>query len=332
MMDRHIRVNGVQLGVELRGEAMKGQRTLVLLHGFTGSAAGWGSHLDALAASGMRVVAFDLLGHGQSDAPADPQRYTMGHCQADILAALSELVGVRDVTSSQSLSPRQRDRIADVPRHTRSVCADRPGDDQQCRNRCASTKSALYSLRPESEAILLGYSLGGRIALYAAFSGFFRALILESASPGLASPIEREERRISDEMLAASIERDGVAAFVDQWEKLPLFASQQSLSAECQQALHAQRLHNCAVGLANSLRGVGVGVQPALHARLPALSIPVLLIAGELDKKFCALARQMAQALPQSQLHIVPGAGHAVHLERPREFDDLVRDFCISVL
>jgi len=277
MMDRHIRVNGVQLGVELRGEATKGQSTLVLLHGFTGSAAGWGSHLDALAASGMRIVAFDLLGHGQSDAPADPQRYAMEHCQADILAALDEL-GVG-----------------------------------------------------EGEAILLGYSLGGRIALYTAFSGFFRALILESASPGLASPIEREERRISDEILAASIERDGVAAFVDRWEKLPLFASQQSLPAECKQALHAQRLHNCAVGLANSLRGVGVGVQPALHLRLPALSIPVLLIAGELDNKFCALARQMAQVLPQSQLHIVPGAGHAVHLERPREFDDLIRDFSISV-
>ena len=312
MTDRHIRVNGVQLGVELSGEATKGQRTLVLLHGFTGSAAGWGSHLDALAASGMRIVAFDLLGHGQSDAPANPRRYAMEHCQADILAALHELVGARDVTSSIN-------RIADVPRHIG-------------RNRCASTKSALYSLRPESEAILLGYSLGGRIALYVAFSGFFRALILESASPGLASPIEREERRISDEILAASIERDGVAAFVDQWEKLPLFASQQSLPADTQQALHAQRLHNCAVGLANSLRGVGVGVQPALHARLPALNIPVLLIAGELDKKFCALARQMAQALPQSQLHIVPGAGHAVHLERPREFDDLVRDFCISLL
>jgi 2-succinyl-6-hydroxy-2,4-cyclohexadiene-1-carboxylate synthase len=311
MMDRRIRVNGVQLGVVLRGEATKGQRTLVLLHGFTGSAAAWGSHLDTLAASGMRIVAFDLLGHGQSDAPANPQRYAMEHCQADILAALDKLVGARDVTSSIN-------RIADVPRHIG-------------RNRCASTKSALYSLRSESEAILLGYSLGGRIALYTAFSGFFRALILESASPGLASPIEREERRISDEILAASIERDGVAAFVDRWEKLPLFASQQSLPAACQQTLHAQRLHNCAVGLANSLRGVGVGVQPALHARLPALSIPVMLIAGELDNKFCALARQMAQVLPQSQLHIVPGAGHAVHLDRPREFDDLVRDFSISV-
>ena len=288
MVSRHIRVNGVQLGVELRDgvDARKGEwdqatqrcRTLVLLHGFTGSATGWGSHLDAFAAAGMRIIALDLPGHGQSDAPADPQRYTMEHCQADILAAL----------------------------HAFGVDA--------------------------GEAILLGYSIGGRIALYTAFSRFFRALILESASPGIADPEEQEKRRISDEALAASIERDGVAAFVEYWEKLPLFASQRFLPATCREALHAQRLHNCATGLANSLRGIGAGVQPALHARLPTLRLPVLLIAGELDNKFCAIARQMAQLLPQSQLHIVPGAGHAVHLERPREFDDLVTDFSIAVL
>ncbi len=273
MVSRLVQVNGIQLGVELRGEATKG--CLVLLHGFTGSAVAWGSHLDTLAASGTRIIAFDLLGHGQSAAPTEPQRYAMEHCQADILAALHEL----------------------------GVC--------------------------EGEATLLGYSMGGRIALYTALSGFFRALILESASPGLASPVEREQRRASDEALAASIEREGIAWFVDQWEKLPLFASQRSLPFAHREALHMQRLHNRAIGLANSLRGVGVGVQPALHARLPTVDIPVLLITGELDQKFCAIARQMAQQLPQSQLHIIPGAGHAVHLERPREFDDLVRDFSL---
>src|SRR5690242_4395220 len=65
--------------------------TLVMLHGFTGSAAGWGRHLDMLAACGLRIIAFDLPGHGQSDAPADPHRYTMECCQQDILAALREL-------------------------------------------------------------------------------------------------------------------------------------------------------------------------------------------------------------------------------------------------
>ncbi len=272
-----VQVNGVRLGVEQRGEAEKSDLTLVMLHGFTGSAAGWGHQLDAFAAYGLRVIAFDLLGHGQSDAPANPQRYAIEHCQQDILAALHEL-GVN-----------------------------------------------------EGQAVLLGYSMGGRIALYTAFSGFFRALILESASPGLEDQARREQRRISDEALAASIERDGVQAFIEHWENLPLFASQRSLPYECREALRRQRLQNRAAGLAQSLRGVGTGVQPPLHARLPSLHIPVLLIAGELDTKFTAIARQMAQLLPQAQLHIIAGAGHAVHLERPEEFVSLVRDFSLSM-
>lgn len=272
-----VQVNGVQLGVELRGEAKEPQRTLVLLHGFTGSAASWGSHLDTLAESGLRVIALDMLGHGRSDVPPDPQRYAIEQCESDIVAALQEL-GVR-----------------------------------------------------KGESILLGYSMGGRIALYTAFSGFFRALILESASPGLADPVERARRQSSDEVLATSIERNGVEAFVNYWEQLPLFASQSNLSHEQEAAVRTRRLHNSTTGLAHSLRGVGTGAQPSLHARLPALHIPVLLIAGALDAKFCTIAQQMAQALPQARLHIIPQAGHAVHLEQPETFDRLVENFSLSL-
>ena len=183
----------------------------------------------------------------------------------------------------------------------------------------------------KGEAILLGYSMGGRIALYTAFSGFFRALILESASPALADPLERAQRRSNDEQLAASIERDGIVAFVEYWEHLPLFASQQRLPYEQRQALHEQRLHNSASGLANSLRGVGTGAQPALQERLATLSLPVLLIAGILDTKFCTITHQMAQSLPDAQLHIVPDAGHTVHLEQPEVFDQIVGDFCLKL-
>jgi len=282
-----VQVNGVRLGVEQRGVGARfiapqggeeGPSTLVLLHGFTGSASGWGHQLDTLADYGLRIIAFDLLGHGHSDAPGDPQRYTVEHCQQDILAALQEL-GVS-----------------------------------------------------KGQAILLGYSMGGRIALYTAFSGFFRALILESASPGLEDLAEREERRTSDEALAASIEREGIPAFIERWENLPLFDSQKTLPIECRKASHRQRLQNSATGLAHSLRGIGTGVQPSLYARLPALHIPVLLIAGALDTKFTAIARRMAQALPQSQLSIVSGAGHTVHLEKPKEFASLVGDFSLSMI
>ena len=147
----------------------------------------------------------------------------------------------------------------------------------------------------------------------------------------MEDPAEREQRRISDEALAASIERDGVQAFIERWEMLPLFTSQRSLPFECREALRRQRLQNRAAGLAHSLRGVGTGVQPSLYPRLPTLHLPVLLIAGELDTKFTAIARWMAQVLPQAQLHIITGAGHTVHLERPEEFVSLVGDFCLSM-
>ena len=274
---KFVLVNGVWLGIEQRGETRNSNQTLVLLHGFTGSAAGWGQQMDILADYGLRIIAIDLLGHGQSDAPEDAKRYSIEYCQKDILAALQTL-GVH-----------------------------------------------------KGQAIILGYSMGGRIALYTALSGFFRALILESASPGLEDPAEREERRASDEALAASIEREGVPAFIERWEHLPLFASQRTLPFECREALHRQRLQNNATGLAQSLRGVGTGVQPSLYARLPTLHIPVLLIAGELDTKFTTIAKHMAQALPQSQLHIIPVAGHTVHLEQPQLFTSLVGDFSISM-
>src|SRR5260370_13334106 len=115
-----------------------------------------------------------------------------------------------------------------------------------------------------------------------------------SGLAGVEDPDERERGRIRDEGVAASIERDGVQAFIDRWEKLPLFASQSTLPLAVREALHRQRLHNRASGLAQSLRGVGTGVQPSQHARLPALHIPVLLIVGELDTKFTAIARSMA--------------------------------------
>jgi 2-succinyl-6-hydroxy-2,4-cyclohexadiene-1-carboxylate synthase len=101
------------------------------------------------------------------------------------------------------------------------------------------------------------------------------------------------------------------------WERLPLFASQEMLPAAVRAQQRWQRLQNRPAGLAGSLRGMGTGVQPALWGRLPELALPALLLAGALDKKFVAIAQKMARLIPGATLAMVPGAGHTIHLEQP---------------
>ncbi len=173
---------------------------------------------------------------------------------------------------------------------------------------------------------LLGYSMGGRLALYTAVHHPRRInrLILESASPGLATEQERRERRQRDNAMADRIERDGIESFVNFWETLPLWDSQKQLDTAVRQKLRQQRRQNNPAGLANSLRGTGTGAQPSLWAELSNLPMPVLLLVGEQDKKFTAINRQMAAQIPAVQLKIVPGAGHTIHLERPSAFSQLI--------
>ncbi|MCL4834580.1 MAG: alpha/beta fold hydrolase, partial [Caldilineaceae bacterium] len=173
----------------------------------------------------------------------------------------------------------------------------------------------------------------GRLALYFAlhYPEKVTSLILESASPGLATPEERAARTASDNALAMRIEREGIPAFVAFWEALPLWRSQARLPASVQQWLHEQRLGNSPTGLAHSLRGMGSGVQPSLWERLGELDMPVLLLAGEEDEKFVAINRQMAQRIPHARLEIVPRAGHTLHLEQPAVFQRAVCSFLRSL-
>lgn len=173
---------------------------------------------------------------------------------------------------------------------------------------------------------LWGYSMGGRLALYTAihYPQAIQSLILESSSPGLESSEARAERIHSDEALAARIEQNGIAAFIEYWEKIPLFASQQRLPAATREALHQQRLRNNTIGLANSLRGMGTGIQPSLWGELNKLTLPVLLMAGELDTKFVEIAKQMHTQITGSTLKIIPSCGHAISFESPESVVEAV--------
>jgi 2-succinyl-6-hydroxy-2,4-cyclohexadiene-1-carboxylate synthase len=176
----------------------------------------------------------------------------------------------------------------------------------------------------------VGYSLGGRLCLRLALDrpDLVRALVLLGASPGIADPGARAARRAADDALAARIGRDGVAAFLDRWLAGPLFAT---LPPEL--AGRADRLANTADGLAWALRRLGPGAQAPLWDRLAGLRRPTLLVAGALDAKFAALAGEMAAAVgPAARVALVPGAGHAAHLERPAAVAALVEEFLAAHL
>jgi 2-succinyl-6-hydroxy-2,4-cyclohexadiene-1-carboxylate synthase len=183
-----------------------------------------------------------------------------------------------------------------------------------------------------ARAVWLGYSMGGRLALALALHqpDLVSALVLESASPGIADDAERRRRRAADEELARRIEADGVAAFVAEWERLPLWESQRTLAPADLERQRDIRLGQSAVGLANSLRGMGQGAQPSYWDRLEELAAPVLLLVGARDRKHVEIAGRMNALLPRSTLWIVPDAGHAVHLEEPEVYADLVADFAAT--
>jgi 2-succinyl-6-hydroxy-2,4-cyclohexadiene-1-carboxylate synthase len=208
----------------------------------------------------------------------------------------------------------------------RALTPDLPGHGMAAARRPASFAACAAYVRAlaEGPCTLAGYSMGGRIALHTAFAipGLVQRLVLVGASPGIADAGERSARQRADEALAERSDAIGVEAFAAEWGAQPLFAGQEERVAA---AAHADRLRNTAAGLAAALRGLGAGVMEPLWDRLPELAIPVVMVVGERDEKFRAIASRMVAAVPGSRLVVVAGAGHAVQLERPEAVAAAIR-------
>jgi 2-succinyl-6-hydroxy-2,4-cyclohexadiene-1-carboxylate synthase len=207
--------------------------------------------------------------------------------------------------------------VAALPERYRPLTPDIRGHGTASDLRPVTLPAVIADVRALAGPLeLAGYSMGGRLALHIAFAlpERVRRLILIGASPGLADAGERAERRAADEALAGDVEEMTIEQFAERWAQTPVLAGQ---PPDVLAAVTAQRLANTPAGLAAALRGLGTGALPSLWERLGELAIPVELVVGEHDAKFRVTAERMAGALPDARLHIVTGAGHAVHLEDP---------------
>ncbi len=198
----------------------------------------------------------------------------------------------------------------DLPGHGSSSAPEGAFDDALRR---------LLVVLPASIDRVIGYSLGGRLALgllRLAPQRFRRAIIL-SAHPGLADSQARTSRRATDRRWIERLERQGIAAFVDAWESLPLFATQASASAHQLAQQRERRLSHTAAGLAASLRVQGLAKMPSMRETIIRYPGELHWVAGAEDHKFSALAREVEHWRPSMRLHLLPGVGHNSLLEAP---------------
>jgi len=177
--------------------------------------------------------------------------------------------------------------------------------------------------------IYIGYSMGARYVLRVALErpDVVRAMVLLGVNPGIEDPVERAARRDSDEELARRLERDGVDAFLETWVAQPLFASLPPSAADIE-----DRRRNTVAGLAASLRQAGTGADADVWDAVGGLQMPVLVLAGGADTKFGAIGQRLSEAIGgNATFRVMPGAGHAAHLEQPAVFLRLVKEWLATL-
>lgn len=208
--------------------------------------------------------------------------------------------------------------------------SDKPNDPK-----CYAMEGILQQLNKlihelvKTNYIIMGYSMGGRLALAYAFKyrNEVDKLILESASFGIKETTKQLERREKDRKLAEKIVCNGAAWFEAYWSNLELFKTQKKLSESIRKEIKNRRLNNDVGALANTILGSGQSEMPYYGDRIEDLSMPILYVCGVLDEKYTQLGRETAEKNRNMLCLAIRHAGHNVHLEQAELFGQVVEHF-----
>ncbi len=209
-------------------------------------------------------------------------------------------------TVGESLSEFPR-LYLDLPGHHGSADISVAGFDDVCRALRETFDS--YNIL---ECWLIGYSLGGRVAMYAASQGLvpgLRGIIVEGGHPGLQNEDARQARLLTDGQWAECFRSEPLSIVFDAWYRQPVFAS---LDEAQRQALVTLRAENNGPRLADMLMATSLAVQPDLRAALSLRDYAFWYLCGERDAKFRAVVQEL-----DASCHLIPHAGHNAHRENP---------------
>ena len=173
------------------------------------------------------------------------------------------------------------------------------------------------------KTFLLGYSLGGRLALHAflARPDLWSGVIVVSADPGSGGPDEKKLQLEKDKQWAERFRSEPMKSLLAEWDHLPVFCSIPNPVPRNPEELDAEKI-------ARLFEVFSKGCQRDLLPELSKLEAPpVLYLSGEKDKKYGELGEKLAASCPIVRHRVIPQAGHRVPWENPESFARVLIDF-----
>lgn len=272
-----IKIDDISLNVSLNKNELTKKIPILFLHGFTGNLKDW-EFVKGNLDKKFTPIFIDLIGHGNSSAPREVEKYNSAN-QIELIRKLLITLNLNKI-------------------------------------------------------ILVGYSMGGRLALSftAKYPSKVNSLVLISTAFGFENKSEREERIKSDKVLSEQIKNSTIEVFIKYWINIPLFNSYKKLSKNKIETLAKDKIkRNKKRGLQNSLFGFSTGLMKIFFLKLEKIKTRTLLVCGELDKKFIGINKKALKLLPNAELKIVRDAGHNLPFEKPKEFLKLLELFLKNI-
>jgi 2-succinyl-6-hydroxy-2,4-cyclohexadiene-1-carboxylate synthase len=264
------------------------------------------------------LIHYNFITSGNTDKPALVFLHGFLGCARDWSAIISQL------------SADYYCLAIDLPGHGKSVITQ--NDTRLHLQDTAIHLNSEIRKRNLIKPVLIGYSMGGRMALHMLTDSdiYWQAAILESTSPGIEDPIDKKERLKNDFQIADRLEKEDLNEFLQYWYSQPLFSDFRNMKGF--EKILERRLSNDPVQMARALRAFSAGLQESFWNRLKIFNIPVLMISGANDKKYSAIINRIAADSSTIRSKMIPDCGHVVHAEQPQIFCATVLEFLRVVM